>query len=302
MDELKENTITIDQAIIYYWIAGNKSANTLLFFHGWPGYLLLESGVIQELAKYFYVISVQHPGLGKSDPLSSYTNVFEQNADVAFEILKKENRDKEKVFVMGQSFGGGVASAFAYKYSKNTKALIVTDSLMGGENKLDIYSLQIYLWLYFGPFISKLIIYFPKFIQKYALWEGMGVRIKNSNDWERIYKSMHSRIELVENFAKVVRDSNKTKISILDKQYADFPILMLWGDRDGKEFSRYGSCNVDRAKELAEKMRQYNKKLKFVTVHGGHTILYRNPKYVVGEMIKNLPRFSRRLPDQGVSL
>lgn len=286
--KVSEHWITYEGSKIRYWTCGNTNNEALIFFHGWPGYLLLESNVVQELAKHFFVIAPQHPGLGKSDPLPSYHNIFEQNAGVAMQILKKESRDHDKVIVMGQSFGGPVASAFTHLYPKKTKALIMIDSLMGGKLMINIFSLWVYFWLYGGPKIARLGIYLPKFILKVLAWEGMGLKMENPQDWKRFYQSVPKRIALIENYAKRLHESFQIKKALIDKQYDDFPVIMLWGDRDGKEFSRYGSCHVDLARALAEKMSRYNKKLKFITVSGGHTILYDKPRYVIDEMLKCL--------------
>lgn len=297
--QLEDRKIIFDNASIHYWIAGNSREQTLVFFHGWPGCFLLKSGVIQELANHFFVIAVQHPGLGQSDPLMSYYNIFEQNAEVAYEILKKERKENEKVIVMGQSFGGGVASAFAEKYHQNAKALVMIDSIMGGGNSMDIWT---QFWLHWGAKLAKLIVYLPKSLQKIAFWEGMGVRIEMDQDWNKIYKTVPRRIKMIESYAKILSESNKSKAALIDRNYSDLPIIMLWGDKDGKEFSRYGACNVDAARRLANKMSKYNKHLKFITVYGGHTILYERPNYVIGELLKNLPGYVKKTPSMWNSL
>ena len=64
-----------------------------------------------------------------------------------------------------------------------------------------------------------------------------------------------------------------------------FPIFFVWGDRDGREFNLYGYCPVDEAEQLAEKMKKEGRDVTFLTVHGGHTILYERPAYVVGEIM-----------------
>ena len=75
---------------------------------------------------------------------------------------------------------------------------------------------------------------------------------------------------------------------LIDKPYSNFPIIMLWGDRDGREFNRYGYCPVDDAEKLAQEFRARGMDVTFATVHGGHTILYEQPRLVVGELIKLL--------------
>ena len=63
---------------------------------------------------------------------------------------------------MGQSFGGAVASHYAYNYPQFTKALILIDSVIGAGN------IALYIRFLFrrGPKLTKLYMHLPKFIQK----------------------------------------------------------------------------------------------------------------------------------------
>lgn len=281
---ITEHTIKIDGSNIYYHTAGDPQKKTLLFLHGWPGIDLVKTGVIQELAKNFYVIAPEHPGLIRSDPLSNYTNIFDQNAEVSYQIVKQEKRDKGKIIVIGQSFGGGVASSFAYKYPINTKQLVLVDSIVGCE----IASPWMKFLLIYGPKLLRIFPFLPYPLKKLVFKYVFAAEESKQTNWKILKRSIPKRIVMVEKYVNLVHHYVKQNKAVIDKDYDDFPILFVWGDRDGKEFNIWGSIPVEFAKDLFEKMKQEGRKVKLITVNGGHTILYQKPKYVIKEIMSNL--------------
>lgn len=271
--EISEQNITVQGARVYYQTCGARGKQTLLFFHGWPGYLLEKSGVLQTLAQYFFVIAPAHPGLRKSDPLPTYEDIFKQYAVVAHHIVEKEGCDREQIIVMGQSFGGGVASAYVEHYPETTRALILTDSTMGASRR-DWWSHALFGY---GGMLISVLPYLPRFLQRKILFMVYGVTVDDKNTWPSVEKTFPNRIAMVQNFTAILNQSKNSGVMVIDRPYGDFPILFLWGDRDGKEFNMYGYCPVDDADALYKKLKKQGRNIQFTTVHGGHTILYRQP-------------------------
>lgn len=278
-----DHEVIIEGVKIYYKTAGDNHRQLLIFLHGWPG-TLSRMGVIEELAKHFYVIAPEHPGLLRSEPLKTYTNIFEQYADVVKNILGIEGLDKFKGIVMGQSFGGAVASAYAEKYPTNTEILILTNSVIG-NGKHDL--LRKLLFKY-GVKLLKISLHLPPFLMKKVLWLGFGLNQGALEDTNLI----QSRIAMVDSYTRLITEAVEKDISVLDKKYGNFFIIMLWGDRDGKEFNVAGYCPVDDAKIVYEKLRREGRNVNFLTVSGGHTVLYQKPEMVIGEILKLLPKNS----------
>ena len=278
--QIKDHLLKVQGRKVYYRTIGDKKKQPILLLAGWPGIYLEKSGVLQELAKYFYVVSPEHPGLLRSDPLPKYIQIFNQYAELSRLVLKEEKLDEKKLVIMGQSFGGAVASHYAYNYPQFTKALILIDSVIGAGN------IALYIRFLFrrGPKLTKLYMHLPKFIQKRIAFFLYGVPLENFTD-----KTMPDRQEMLGNYTSVVTNAWDNNEKLIDKDYGDFPILFVWGDRDGKEFNMYGSCNVDDAKIAADNLKKKGKDIKFITVDGGHTILYEKPRYVIGEIVENLP-------------
>lgn len=281
---IQEHSTQINNATMYYHTAGDPQNRTLIFFHGWPGLYLLESGVIQELAKHFFVIAPEQPGLSRSEPLEQYSNILEQNAEVVHEIMTRERRNK--TIILGQSFGGGVASAYAYQYPQETEALILVDSALGAGRR----NWWANLIHGYGHKVLKLLPHLPRPLKKLILKYVFATPVTSEETWKSITRTMGRRLAMVENWNSILQKSRDDERMVIDRDYADFPIIIVWGDQDGKEFNLYGSIHIDDARWLYEKMKDEGRKVSFVPVHGGHTVLYTQPQYVVSEIMKQLSK------------
>lgn len=281
---ISEREIVINGARVYYQICGMRERIPLLFFHGWPGYLIERTDVLQTLAKYFFVIAPMHPGLRKSDPLPSYYNIFEQYADVAQEIIIKEGMGHQSIIVMGQSFGGAVASAYAERHHQTTRCLILTDSVMGASRSDWWSSFRFGRGAQWIDFLPRM----PRFVQRILLFFVYGVTIRNKAEWASVRNTFPARMAMTRNVTQLINNAKRSGVMVIDRKYGSFPIILVWGDRDGKEFSLYGYCPIDDAEAFYRKLKQSGKNAYFITVHGGHIVLYTKPHYVIGEIIKVL--------------
>ncbi len=274
-----EKDLKINDSVIRYRTAGDKKNKTLVFLHGWTGYEYLKSTLLEELAKDFYVIAPEHPGLLRSDPLKVYINIFDQYADVVFQVLVQEKLDKDTHIVIGQSFGGIVASAFAEKYKSNVSTLVLTDSQMGYQK----HDLLRRILFKFGRQIIHTYLRCPNFIKKHGLKIFFGV-ISNSRSAKENNKLIWPRIEMISNCCALFRQAIKEKRNLLDRDYTDLPIVMLWGDTDGEKFNVSGYSKTEDAEKLYNKMKTEGRNVQFVTVEGGHTVLYKKPKETISEI------------------
>jgi len=106
-----------------------KVKGTLLCLHGGPGtphdYLL----PLSDLAELGYrVVFYDQLGVGKSEmPKNKYIFSIEYGVEEV-EALRKEMK-LEKINLMGSSYGGLLAIAYALKYQRNLKSLITTGGL-----------------------------------------------------------------------------------------------------------------------------------------------------------------------------
>lgn len=256
----------IDGLTIYYRTAGESSKQALVFLHGWAAHIdgiLGSDKVILELSKYFYVIAPEHPGLCRSTPPKEIWG-FDDYARVLNKLLKSLNI--QKPVIMGQSFGGGVATAYAKLYPEELKSLILVDSITT-KRPHNFYQKSKHLWWPFFSFVSKSR-WIPLFFKKIWISFSLGVPMKMIN------------VSNVESY------SIMGEIPLGDGYYLNFdyrtlqmPVVLVWGNRDT------WVTPIVRAKEIHKEI----KNSKLLIVKGPHTILYQKPKMVIGEIIKLLP-------------
>lgn len=284
---IETHQIQIDGANIFYKTAGDKSKQTAVFLHGWPGVMLAKSTVLEELAKDYFVIAPIHPGYLESEPLKNYNDILDQYADVVFKILTREGKESEKLVILGQSFGATVASIFAEKYKENIKAVVFVSSFMCTKKQDFTRKL---LWN-FGGLIIRSFLYLPTKFKKKGLYLFFGLQSIN-NTWKDNNALIRARIGLIDNSTKIFRESMKRDGNLLDRSYGDFPIIFCQGDRDGKSLNVYGYSPMDEGAKLFEKLKNQGKKVDFIELKGGHDILYKNPKYVLENIKESLVRLS----------
>ena len=127
----------VDQStglLVYYRTAGDPAKQPVVFLHGWgartDGRCGID-GVIQALVKEgFFVVAPEHPGLNRSDTPQDLWS-YGEYADALHTLLKPLRLHQP--IIMGQSFGGGIASAYAERYGNNVRSLILIDAVVSGR-------------------------------------------------------------------------------------------------------------------------------------------------------------------------
>jgi proline iminopeptidase len=121
-------------AILYYEIRGTKTGTPLLVINGGPGvdhtYMhstLHPSSALDELAKDRPVIFYDQRGVGKSPALKAGQSctIADQVADL--EALRTY-LGYEEINILGHSFGGLIAMAYAARYPERIGRLIICNS------------------------------------------------------------------------------------------------------------------------------------------------------------------------------
>jgi len=276
-----DKEIEIDNRKIIYSISGNIENKTLIFLHGMPGNTEMKNKVVKELSSDYFVIAPDHPGLSKSEPLKKYTNIFNQYAEIVYKILERENLNKKSHIVMGQSLGGIIASTFAEKYKSNTSALILTDCQMGYQKNDFIRKILFNL----GSLIVRGYYISPNIIRKQGLKIFFGVE----GDKSKYKELIKNRFKMIDNICFLFRRSIKQRVNLLDREYnKDLPIILLWGDNDGKEFNRDGYSRAEDAQRLYDKFKRENRNVRFILMNGGHTVLYQKTEEVALLLKKEL--------------
>ena len=133
---ITEKQITIDGLNVFYQTSGHPKSRPIIFLHGWGGrqkniFGRGRQNVTAKLSKHFFVYSVELPGLIRSEPPRKVWDM-EDYAKVTRSFIKMLRIDRP--IIMGQSFGGGVATTYAGLYPSDVPYLILIDATQGETN------------------------------------------------------------------------------------------------------------------------------------------------------------------------
>jgi len=265
--QIKDYKIRVNGLYIYYRIAGTPTNLPIVFLHGWGarkdslfGRLGVEN-VIVELAKYFYVVAPELPGLIRSQPPKRVLNMRNYSR-LLHDLLK--SLALEKFVLMGQSWGGGVAITYASLYHDQIRRLILVDAKLG-KRKDDFYLKLGKFWHFvFDKSIKSQ--WFPFFVKKIMITIYLGT------PWKSINKNV-KQYAIMSEISRYADKEMKVDYTKLKK-----PLLLVYGDKDTSV------TPIEKAKEIHRKI----KNSKLIIVKGGHTVLYHRPEEVVGEIVRNL--------------
>lgn len=215
-----------------YRVAGDGD-ETILLIHGMAGSSRTWRDVMPGLAERYRVIAPDLLGHGESaKPMGDYS--LGAHASGLRDLLAR--LDIDRVTVVGQSLGGGVALQLAYQHPEVAERLVLVSS--GGLGR-EVSILLRLLSLPGSEFVLPLVV--PSFIRDRGnsvnRWLGdRGIRHSRFAEMWRAYASLaepDNRQAFVRTLRAVVDMGGQT-VSANDRLYlaAAVPTLILWGDRD----------------------------------------------------------------------
>lgn len=129
----------------------DQPENTLVFIHGFGGKAIQWAYQLQEFALKNRVIALDTRGHGQSDkPKSEYTmDELTSDIETALETLGVD----QKIILLGHSFGGAIASEFAFRYPERVERLILIATT--GEFRLNpVYRILLKLPYWTHPLVN----------------------------------------------------------------------------------------------------------------------------------------------------
>jgi pimeloyl-ACP methyl ester carboxylesterase len=126
--------IEIDDVNVHYKEMG-KGTTTFILLHGFGASIYSWREVMDDFSKYGRVIAYDRPAFGLTErpmPENWAENPYGMKANI--ELLRglMDALGVEKAVLVGNSAGGGVATAFGLEYPERVQALILVDPGLGG--------------------------------------------------------------------------------------------------------------------------------------------------------------------------
>ena len=249
---------------VHFRLCGDPANRPLVFLSAWGAHFgkfkLVNATdiVIENFASHFYIISIEHPGLMRSEiPPVGYQ--FKDYAETVSTVLSSLN--VEKVIILGNSYGGAIATAFAKLFPQKVERLILVDSVVSKDFEQTKYVFENNKKLYLR-LKSK---HGTNVLKKFITWFYLGVPfdyLKNEDSEKR---------------AAMVKWAGKRDLDV-DYSELKVPVLLLWGKNDLKIHP------INYAREIAKRL----KNGKLVEYGGNVGTIYKKPGMIKKLILENL--------------
>ncbi len=205
----------------------------LLLLHGIAGSSGTWIAAMRLLQREYTVIAPDFLGHGKSaKPLGDYS--LGNHASGIRDFL--HTLDIDRVTVIGQSFGGGVAMQFAYQYPELCERLVLVDA--GGLGR-EVSLLLRLITLPAAEYVMPVL--FPEFVRDWGdpvvkFIGDRGIRSARAVEMWRAYRSLTHR-DNRQAFVRTMRaviDPGGQSVNAISRLYlaAHMPTLIVWGEAD----------------------------------------------------------------------
>ncbi|PBQ31790.1 hypothetical protein CNR22_08420 [Sphingobacteriaceae bacterium] len=228
---LKTNYSVIETKRLRYFELGDKKNSVFVLLHGYPDNLQIWHKLAPLLAKTYYVVGFDWPGMGNSEAWAGgATPVVMANR------LKKiaEHFRLKKINILAQDMGGQAALVFASLYPEDTQSVCVMNSLLMWSEKTS-WEITLLRKFRFNEFVLN---YLPQLVfqrAKRTFVEGniSVIDTELENDLWLHFKKREVRQYIVRMCAGYGAQLKK-----LPEYYKNIkcPVSLIWAEK-GKHFS-----------------------------------------------------------------
>jgi len=227
-------TVRVHGHDIAYRTGGNPDGPVVLLVHGMAGSSSMWKPVLPHLAPHVQYLAPDLPGHGRSDkPRADYS--LGAQASVLRDLLATLGHDR--VTVVGQSLGGGIALQFCYQYPERCERLALVCAGGLGEEVLPLLraltlpGVDLLLPLAFQPIYRDVVDTAVSVVSRIGLRPS-----PTATETWRSYCSLidpDARRAFLHTLRAVV-DHRGQRVSASDKLYlaSAVPTLIVWGDAD----------------------------------------------------------------------
>lgn len=185
---------------INYIRYGNNKNRTIVMLHGWGQNIEMMKFIGDKLDEDVLIIDL--PGFGKSKEPDTVLSIYDY-ANLVHDLIS--NLEIKNIILIGHSFGGKIALAYASKY-KVEKLVLLASPFKSKENKINIRT-KVLKKLKKVPGLNKL--------EEFAKKHIGSTDYKNASGTMREILVKHVNLDITEDVKKIT-----------------CPTLIIWGDND----------------------------------------------------------------------
>jgi pimeloyl-ACP methyl ester carboxylesterase len=236
---ISHQQINVGGISVHIALAGDSANQAILFLHGYPENWQEFEGVMDRLKDSYYVLAIDLPGIGMSEPIAS----SDKHAMAEFINNMLQALHIERIVLVGHDIGGMTAYSFIKQYPEKLLKAIIMNTAIPGVDPWEQVKRNPYIWhfaLYGVPalpeavFAGKQRILFDYFYNTlsfnkqaidddkrdaYANAYSNAIALKTSFDWYRAFP--HDEKD----------NSKNTPV--------DVPVLYIRGDKESGDIDEY---------------------------------------------------------------
>ena len=246
MNENASNTISHQQInvggiSVHIALTGDSANQAILFLHGYPENWQEFEGVMTRLKDTYYVLAIDLPGIGMSEPIAS----GDKHAMAEFVNNLLHALHIDRIVLVGHDVGGMTAYSFIKQFPEKLLKAIIMNTAIPGVDPWEQVKRNPYIWhfaLYGVPALPEAVfagrqrILFDYFYNTlsfnkqaidddkrdvYANAYSNSIALKTSFDWYRAFP--HDEKD----------NSKNTSV--------DVPVLYIRGDKESGDINEYAS-------------------------------------------------------------
>ncbi|UAY55998.1 alpha/beta fold hydrolase [Arachidicoccus terrestris] len=251
---------------------GDKDNQPILFLHGYPETSMEFENVMMYLASEYYVLAIDLPGIGSSEPLDNYDklSIADFVKDLLI-VLKLQN-----TVVVGHDIGGMVAYSLVTHFPEIISKVVIIGTSVPGVVPWEEVKRNPHIWhfaFYAVPELPEELIKGKEnvlfdFFYTSLSYNKEAIKMKNKETYIQSYKSSHSLKTALGWYRTFPEDEKENG----HKTSVDTPVLYLKGDKDFGDIDHY----------IRGFLKRGLKKISGESVpYSGHFSPEENPEFVV---------------------
>jgi pimeloyl-ACP methyl ester carboxylesterase len=167
---------------VHYVSNGDSSKPLLVLIHGAPGHWYSSMNLMEDadLLNKFFIISLDRPGYGKSNNGYSIPYIDAQ-ADVIHQIVTRHNKHKQKITLVGRSYGTAISARYAMMHPENVQKLFLLASCVAPQKEK-------YFWFSFANLLHIINMWMPNDLNSATVEKFKHKKQLKyiENDWDKI--------------------------------------------------------------------------------------------------------------------
>jgi pimeloyl-ACP methyl ester carboxylesterase len=236
---ISHQQINVDGISVHVALAGDSANQAILFLHGYPENWQEFEGVMNRLKDTYYVLAIDLPGIGLSEPIAS----GDKRCMAEFINNMLQILHLERIVLVGHDVGGMTAYSFIKQFPEKLFSAVIMNTAIPGVDPWEQVKRNPYIWhfaLYGVPalpeavFAGKQRILFDYFYNtlsfnkqaidddkrdEYVNAYSNSIALKTSFDWYRA-------------FPQDEKDNSQNKP-------VDVPVLYIRGEKESGDIDEY---------------------------------------------------------------